>query len=50
MRADLKWPDGVVVYYVPFTARIEDVNAKIWVPDEKIENANGSVLFCPHGL
>ena len=50
MRDDLKWPDGVVVYYVPFNARIETVNAKIWVPDEKIENANGSVLFCPQGL
>ena len=43
LRKDLKLPKGVVIYYIPFDCK--DFNAKIWIPDEKIENPNGSMLF-----
>lgn len=43
LRKDLKFPKNSVIYYIPFEAT--DFNANIWVPDERIDNLDGSVLI-----
>ena len=42
LRKDLKYPKNAVIYYIPFDAT--DFNANIWVPNERIDNPDGSVL------
>lgn len=42
LRKDLKFPKNAVIYYIPFDAT--DFNASIWVPNERIDNPDGSVL------
>lgn len=43
LRDDLKYPDNAVIYYVPF--ELKDFNSDIWIPDEKVENSDGTVLM-----
>ena len=42
MRKDLKYPDGVVVYYIPFG--LDKFNTNICIPSEKLEFPDGTVI------
>ena len=43
LREDLKYPTDVVIYYVPFN--LSDFRSDLWLPEEKIENLDGTVLI-----
>ena len=43
LRKDLKFPKNSVIYYIPFDAT--DFNANIWIPDERIDNPDGTTLI-----
>jgi hypothetical protein len=43
LRKDLKYPKNVVIYYIPFNA--SDFRTDIWIPNGKVENTDGTVLF-----
>ena len=42
MRKDLKYPKNVVIYYIPFG--LTDFSSDLWLPDGKVENADGTIL------
>ena len=42
LRKDLKYPKGVVVYYIPFG--LENFNGNICVPKERMDFPDGTVI------
>ena len=42
MRADLKWPENAIIYYVPF--KMDKYNTRIWIPNAPVHNPDGTVL------
>ena len=43
LRKDLKYPKGVVVYYIPFD--LNDFNSEVFIPDGRVDFPNGSVVI-----
>ena len=43
LRKDLKYPKNVVIYYIPFG--LTDFCSDIWIPDERIENSDETVIM-----
>ena len=46
LRGDLKWPEGAVVYYVPF--RLNNCD-RPWIPDKVLRRVDGTVLMSANG-
>ena len=42
MRADIKWPENAIIYYVPF--KMDKYNTRIWIPNAPVHNPDGTVL------
>ena len=43
LRKDLKFPKNAVIYYIPFEST--NFSEKIWIPDERIDNPDGTTLI-----
>lgn len=43
LRKELKFPKNTVIYYIPFDS--VDFDENIWVPDERIDNSDGTILI-----